>query len=50
MYMYLWVIFMPYWNFEYTKDVSLHCGKSEVGGMGQVPATEVRHFKKSTSD
>jgi len=21
-------IFMPYWNFEYTKAVTLHCGKS----------------------
>ena len=21
-------LFMLYWNFEYTKDVTLHCGKS----------------------
>jgi len=22
-------VFMPYWNFDYTKAVTLHCGKSE---------------------
>ena len=22
-------VFIPYWNFEYTKAVTLHCGKSE---------------------
>ena len=34
-------IFMPYWNLEYTKALTLHCGK--VGG-GIDPATEVSHF------
>ena len=34
-------VFMPYWKFEYTKDVTLHCGKS---GGGIDPATEVTHF------
>ena len=30
-------VFMPYWNFlEYTKAVTLHCGKS---GMDQGPTT-----------
>ena len=34
---------MPYWNFDYTEAVTLHCGK--VGsGIGQDPATEVTHF------
>ena len=38
-------IFMPYWNFEHTKAVTLHFGK--VGGgiyMYIDPATEVTHF------
>ena len=27
-------VFIPYWNFEYTKAVTVHCGKVG-GGMGQ---------------
>ena len=26
------LLFMPYWNFEYTKAVTLHCGKSGKSG------------------
>ena len=32
---------MPYWNFEYTKALTLHYVK--VGG-GIYPATEITHF------
>ena len=48
---YLWATFMyclrefiPYWNFEYTKTVTLHCAKVG-GGMGQGPAIEVTHLR-----
>ena len=34
-------IFMPYWNYEDTKALTLHCGKS---GGGIDPETEVIHF------
>ena len=34
-------IFMPYWNYEDTKALTLHCGKS---GGGIDPETEVTHF------
>ena len=27
-------VFIPYQNFEYTKAVTLHCGKSGGGGGG----------------
>ena len=37
-------VFMPYWNFEYTTDITLHCGKV-VGCMGQGPVTEVTHLR-----
>ena len=36
--------FMPYCNFEYTKAVTLHCGK--VGGGKELgPTTQVTHLK-----
>jgi len=36
-------IFMPYWNFEYTKSLTLHY-VVKVGGSID-PATEVTHFE-----
>ena len=38
---YLVQIFIPYWNFEYTKAVTLHCGKNRSWYRPQDPATEV---------
>ena len=37
-------VFMPYWNFESTKDITQQYGKVG-GGMGQAPATEVTHLR-----
>ena len=37
--------FMPCWNFEYTKAVTLHCAKVG-GGMDQGPATKVTHLNR----
>ena len=36
---------MPYWNFEYTKAVTLHSTLLVGGGVGQDPATEVTHLR-----
>ena len=37
------LLFMPYWNFEYTKAVTLHRGKSGKSGR-RYPGTEVTGF------
>ena len=36
-----------YWDFEYTKAVTLHCAKVG-GGKDQGPATHMTHLVKST--
>ena len=46
LFMYFKQAFMPYWNFELTWDVTLHCGKVG-GGVDQGLATEVTHFRLS---
>ena len=40
--MYFVELFMPYWNFEYTKAV-ISTVESVGGGIGQDPATKVTH-------
>ena len=37
-------LFMPYWNFEYTKAV-INTVVKVGGGMGQDPATKVTHLQ-----
>ena len=41
-FMYFVELFMPYWNFEYTKAV-ISTVENVGGGIGQDPATEVTH-------
>ena len=41
-----YIIFMSYWNFEYTtQDVTLHHGKVGGSGMGQGTAFDVTHLR-----
>ena len=44
---YLWTAFihqfMPYWNFKYTKAVTLHCAKVG-GGKDQGPTTQATYL------
>ena len=35
-------VFIPYWNFEYTKAVTLHCGKSWGGGGVSAKALQLK--------
>ena len=43
-YVILCTLFMPYWNFEYTKAV-IYTVVKVGGGIGQDPATEVTHLR-----
>ena len=38
------LLFMPYWNFEYTKAVTLHGAKSGKSGGSIDSGTEVTNF------
>ena len=41
-----YIIFMSYWNFEYTtQDVTLYHGKVGGSGMGQGTAFDVTHLR-----